>query len=49
MTKSDKLRVGILGCGQVGKIHARHYHELGEKVTRIYVIQKKMQCQLLNF
>ena len=41
MNKSDKLRVGILGCGQVGKIHARHYHELGEKVTRILCKSKK--------
>ena len=31
MNKRNKLRVGILGCGQIGKIHARHYHELGEK------------------
>jgi hypothetical protein len=41
MNKSEKLRVGILGCGQVGKIHARHYHELGEKVTRILCKSKK--------
>ncbi len=35
------MGVGILGCGKVGKIHARHYHQLGEKVTRILCNSQK--------
>ena len=49
MNKSNKLRVGILGCGQVGKIHARHYYELGEKVTSILCKSKKNAESVAGF
>jgi len=49
MNKRNKLRVGILGCGKVGKIHARHYYELGEKVTRILCKSKKNAESVADF